>query len=83
MVKKQKSSGSRKDKILEKITYKNCEIAIVEKVHAHEVQLDNKPISIARDADTGAYVSPECPYQTFGSLIELGKVIVDMRQEES
>ena len=81
MAKKQTTSQSKKTKIVEKLTYKNSKIEIVEKDQKLELRVQGKPVWIDQDPDTGNYFSPELPYQEFSSQIELGKKLVDQSEE--
>lgn len=73
---------AKKPNIIEKIAYKDSEITIVEKEHKLELQVDGKPVPTGRDADIGDYFSSEIPYHEFGSLMEVGKAIVEMREKQ-
>lgn len=66
-----------KNSDVEQTSYKDHKIAIITKKGVSELRVDDKPIRTQRDADTGAYGSPELPYREFGSLDELGKAMVD------
>ncbi len=72
---------AKKSKHVKKLDHQGCKIEIATYDVTEELKIDAKTIATSRDADTGAYVSPEAPYQAHGSLEELGKAIVDFRQE--
>ncbi len=72
---------AKKPKNVKKLDHHGCKIEIVTHDVTEELKIDAKTIETSRDADTGAYVSPEAPYQAHGSLEELGKAIADIRQE--
>ncbi len=72
---------AKKPKNVRKIDYQNCKIEIVKHDVTEELKIDAKAVETSRDADTGAYVSPEAPYRPHGSLEELAKAIVDSRQQ--
>jgi hypothetical protein len=63
--------------VVDKVDYKDHEVAVVEKETEHELRVDGNPVTTQRDADTGAYWSPDVPFRTFGSLQELGRAMVD------
>jgi hypothetical protein len=63
--------------VVDRIDYKEHEITVVEKETEHELQVDGNPVTTGRDADTGAYRSPDLPFRTYGSLQELGRAMVD------
>jgi hypothetical protein len=63
--------------VVDKVDYKDHEVAVVQKETEHELQVDGNPVTTQRDADTGAYGSPDLPFRTFGSLQELGRAMVD------
>jgi hypothetical protein len=63
--------------VVDKVDYKDHEVAVVEKETEHELQVDGNPVTTQRDADTGAYLSPDLPFRTFGSLQELGRAMID------
>ena len=63
------------------LDHQGCKIEIVTHDVTEELKIDTKTTETSRDADTGAYVSPEAPYQAHGSLEELGKAIVEIRQQ--
>lgn len=71
---------AKKPKHVKKLDHQGCKIEIVTHDVTEELKIDAKTIETSRDADTGAYVSPEAPYQAHGSLEELGKAIADIRQ---
>ena len=71
----------RKKKVVSDLEYRNCKIQVLERDVGHELHIDGKTTPAQRDADTGAYVSPEAPYQSFGTLEDLAKAIVDRRNE--
>lgn len=71
---------AKKPKNVKKLDHQGCKIEIVTHDVTEELKIDAKKIETSRDADTGAYVSPEAPYQAHGSLEELGKAIADNRQ---
>ncbi len=72
---------AKKPKNVKKLDHQGCKIEIETHDVTDELKIDAKTIETSRDADTGAYVSPEAPYQAHGSLEELGKAIADIRQE--
>jgi len=60
--------------------YKGSKIEVVMKSATHMVQLDGKLVDTDRDPDSGAYVSPDLPYQVFGSLEEIAQAVVDTKK---
>ncbi len=62
---------------VDKLSYKNHEIEVVEREAEQELRLDGEEMAVDRDADTGAYWSPDLPFRTYGSLQELGQAMVD------
>jgi len=75
--------ASKKKKVLNELKYRDRKIEVVEENVGQGVQIDGKKTLVERDADTGAYVSPEAPYETYGTLEDLAKAIVDRRRETS
>lgn len=63
--------------VVDRRSYKDHEIEVVEREAEQELRLDGEPMTIDRDADTGAYWSPALPFRTYGSLQELGQAMVD------
>ena len=70
-----------KPKTTEKIKYKNCEIVIQQFDVEQKVLIDKKTLAFDRDSDTGAYISPEAAYRSFGTLEELAKAAIDDRSD--
>ncbi len=73
---------AKKPKNVQKIDYRNCKIEIATHDVTEELKIDGKATETSRDADTGGYVSSEAPYQVHGSLEELAKAIVEIRQQD-
>jgi len=46
------------------------------------LEVGGQPIQIDRDPDTGAYVSPDIPYESYASADELAQALIDRRAEE-
>lgn len=70
-----------KPKKTDKVDYRNCKIEILHYDTDTEIRVDGKTVDIQRDSDTGAYLSPEAPYQTYATPEEAAKAVVDRRQE--
>lgn len=75
--------AGKKKKVLNELKYRDRKIEVVEENVGQGVHIDGKKALAERDADTGAYVSPEAPYETYGTLEDLAKAIVDRRRETS
>lgn len=72
-------AASKKPKQTDASVYKKCQIQIEHFDVDQVLKIDKKKIPVDRDADTSAYVSSEAPYETFGTLEELAKAIIDRR----
>ena len=70
---------SKKPKKVDEFTYKNCKVQTDHFDVDQVLKIDKKEVPVDRDADTGAYVSREAPYQSFGTLDELAKAVIDCR----
>ncbi len=73
---------ARKSKNSKKIEYRNVKIEIISGQTEEAIKIGSKGIESSRDADTGTYVCDELPYQTFGTLEELGKAFVDSEDSD-
>ena len=71
--------AKKKQQVIEEVDYKNSKIQVVAdpQTHAQELHIDDRVVHVERDDDTGAYYSPELPYQTHGSIQELAKALID------
>lgn len=74
------SKSKPKPKATEKLKYNGCDIEIQQYDVAEEVLIDKKQLTFDRDSDTGAYISPEAAYRSYGTLEELAKAVIDDRQ---
>lgn len=75
--------AQKKPKKVDKLDYKDCKIEIRHFDVDKEVRIDSDDVTVEQDPDTGAYRSPEAPYQRYGTLEELAKAVIDARKEES
>ena len=75
--------AKKKAKKVEKSKYKDCEIEITFYDVEQELSIDKKVVDVLQDADTGAYSSPDLPYQTYGSLTEMAEKIIDSREAQN
>ena len=66
-----------KETVIDKLSYKKKEIKILDMEGKKMLSVGKEMISCVRNEITGSYSSDHFPYQTFGSLQELGKAIVD------
>lgn len=57
--------------------YKGATIEVLSDKNGDFLKIDSTRVQPYRDADTGAYVCDQLPYQTFGTLEELAKAVVD------
>ena len=71
---------AKKKSLTNSFEYKGCKVEIHSKDGAEELRIDEEKIAIDRDADTGAYCSPDLPYQVHGTPEEIAKAIVDTKE---
>ena len=80
--KKTSSTVTNHAKRVEHQVYKDCEIDIAHFDAEQSLLIDKKETEHYRDADNGTYLSPDLPYQCFGSLQELAEAIIDEKVGE-
>jgi hypothetical protein len=64
---------------IENSTYKNRLISVVASDTGLKLSIDKKIIAVSKASANEGYASPLLPYQTFDSLMDLGKAIVRTR----
>ena len=60
--------------------YKNHDLSFEESQNP-ALSIDGKPLEVGHDVEAAAYSSMALPYQTFSSVEELGKAIIDQKGE--
>lgn len=62
---------------VEEFSYKGVTVKVVLKDQDPQLIVGGERVSCSRDADTGAYIPDESPYERYGSLKELAKARID------
>ena len=66
---------------IESSIYKGKRIIVESGFDEPQLRIDNKPIDVNRDSDSGTFGSSKLPYREFESIEELSKALVDEREK--
>ncbi|MGI9331913.1 MAG: hypothetical protein ACR2RL_02030 [Gammaproteobacteria bacterium] len=65
----------------ERETYRGRKVEVVGTGATPAVEIDGKPVCVGRDPDSGRFHAGEAPFVPYETLLEVGRAIVDAREE--